>query len=837
MYTLQQYVDDNILLVKSMVIKLTDIGEQINNGLKALFNIDIPSDKHNWKYFLNISGQPHFTNSKNIEINILELDKIRSFNKETLDKYPDTRTALMGFSNYYNELIYKYPNDIAYINGCINPVDIDTAIAAPEGSILTYNTELVEEQELSVIRKLEKYIADYLARWHLKNYMVCDELYMSSMLATLYGALPNKLMNIRLANARSNEAHSFHVEHYFRSNFNLWDDVSVLNKESLWWLYNNLDYIMKNDGKESTTDLILDKIFNTNNVGVGRIMLGFQDATLKKSPKLNESVYNSSTSNIISIKANDSYFVNNNKTRSIQTFIDGQLASKQIESDLFKNDPFYSDIFKEKLNGKNDVLENTKTFDINPIILLDIYGLDLFETIIDTWAHKAFNNNYLALQYFTDPNTNARYTLSPKQGFLVLIKMIAMLYGDTNTILDNYYYNNIILPSYDKNTLINNLFTKEDLSDIVDIILAEVPNTVFIPTNTKFTSYINSILKLFETVKLIDSNIEDLSISTDIKAIANRLAQRGVIPISKGKTIDELLSAEGITINMPGIYDPKLTIAELLLVFTGMNVNIYQKFTDINNHYISIFNKLTSYTTQISYSSDGAKSLYSEYTTMSVNHITTGVITVEAAHGFPLEQEKTIIKGMGNNFKDRLDGFVLSNINNSLVYDVCDISGICEIYTMQKDVIAQVTQPNVYIEVLRNCIPYYSPSVDVESNTFKEEISYNWIDDTEGLQYADCKITGLVTIEQQQRELVGNVTEPNIITEVLQGCIPYYSPEVVGAANDFKDSTSGTIIYNNTIKNVSKIDIDPVIAYTGDNTTDQPTGNTTVPNIIAQIDI
>jgi len=55
---------------------------------------------------------------------------------------------------------------------------------------------------------------------------------------------------------------------------------------------------------------------------------------------------------------------------------------------------------------------------------------------------------------------------------------------------------------------------------------------------------------------------------------------------------------------------------------------------------------------------------------------------------------------------------------------------------MQKDILAEVTQPNVYVEVLRNCIPYYSPSVDVESNTFKEEISYKWIDNTEGLHYA-----------------------------------------------------------------------------------------------------
>jgi len=837
MYTLQQYVDDNIVLAKSMVIKLTDIGEQINNSLKALFNIDIPSDKHDWKYFLNLSGQPHSTNSRDIKINILELNQIRPFNIDTLDKYPDTRASLTGFSNYYNELIYKYPNDIAYINGCINPVNIDVAISAPEGTILTYDDTLVEEQELSIIRKLEKFIIDYLARWHLKNYMVCDELYMSSMLATLYGAIPNKLMNIRLANARSNEAHSFHVEHYFRSNFNLWDDVQVLNKESLWWLYNNLDYIIKHGGRESTTDLILNKIFNVNNIGVGRIMLGFQDATLKKSPTLDESVYNNSTSNIISIKANDSYFMNNNKTRSIQTFIDTQLASKQITSDLFKNDPFYTDIFKEKLNGKNDVLENTKTFDINPVVLLDIYGLDLFETIVDTWAHKAYNDQYLALQYFTDPNTNARYTLSPKQGFLVLIKMIAMLYGDTNTTIDDYYYNNVISPSYDKSTLINNLFTTEDLSDIADVILANVPNTVFISTNTKFTTYINDILKLFVTVKLIDSNIEDLSISTDIKAIANRLAQRGVISISKGKTIDELLMAEGINISMPGIYNPKLTIAELLLVFTGMNVDIYQKFTDINDHYISIFNKLTSYTTQINYTSDGAKSLYSEYTTMSVNHITKGVITTEAAHGFPLEQEKTIVKGMGNNFKDRLDGFILDNTDNIFVYDVCGITGICEIYSMQKDILAEVTQPNVYVEVLRNCIPYYSPSVDVESNTFKEEISYKWIDNTEGLHYANCKIGGLVIIDQQQKNLVGNVTEPNVIGEVLQECIPYYSPEIVSAANDFKDSTHGKIVNTNTIKNVSKVVIDPVIAYTGDNTTNQPTGNATVPNIIAQIDI
>ena len=836
MYTLQQYIDDNVALAKSMVIKLTDIGVQINNSLKTIYNIDIPSDKHNWKYFLNISGQKHFTNTKDIQINILELDQIRPFSKDILDKYPDTRAALTGFSNYYNELIYKYPDDISYINGCIYPIEIDIAIKAAEGTILTYDKNLIEEQELSTVRELDYYIKDYLARWHIKNYMVCDELYMSSMLATLYASLPNKLMNIRLTKVRSNETHSFHVEHYFRSNFNLWDDIQVLNKKSLWWLYNNLEYIKKNTGKESTTELILDKIFNTNNVGVGKIMLGFQDATLKKSPAINESVYNDSVSKILSVKANNSYFMDNNKTRSTEGLIHNQLANDQITSAIYKNDAFYVDIFNNKLNSKNNVLEDTKTFDINSVKLLDTYGLNLFETITDTWTHKAFNDNYQALQYFVDPNTKLRYTLSPKQGFLILIKMLSLLYKDNGSVINNYYYNNVILPTYDKNILLDNLFTKDDLSDIADVILSKVPNVKFIASNKRFFNYIDRVLKLFETVKLIDSNIETLSISTDIKSIANRLAQRGVINISNGKTIDELLVIENIKLNVKGVYDPKKTIAELLLVFTGMNIDIYKKFTDINNHFISMFNKLTSYTTQISYTTDDAKSLYSKYTAISVNHISKGVIRTEAAHGIALEQEETLIKGMGNNFTDRLDGFFIDNIS-LLKYDNCGITGICEIIHEEDNIHARVTEPLVVIEVLKDCIPYYSPTIDTNSNTFVENITYNWVDYPNNLNYNNCVLTGLATISEQQRNIIGNVTEPAVVTEVLSDCVPYYSPIVTSASNNFTDTTTGVATDTNNIQQVSKVSIDPVIAYTGDNTTNNPTGGSTTPNVIVEIDI
>ena len=60
---------------------------------------------------------------------------------------------------------------------------------------------------------------------------------------------------------------------FFKSNLDLWDDVSVLNKESLYWLYANFKNLLRQAGRNNTLSKIAKNIFDSNNVGLGEYIL------------------------------------------------------------------------------------------------------------------------------------------------------------------------------------------------------------------------------------------------------------------------------------------------------------------------------------------------------------------------------------------------------------------------------------------------------------------------------------------------------------------------------------------------------------------------------------
>ncbi len=272
MNSLDNYYRDIIALTNTMVIKIPDVAVAINNGLVEQYDYDIGYEAKYWKYYLNISGQKHPTNN-DVLIKLRETGDSVSLTKDILAIYRNTREELLKNGAYYKALVAQYPDEIQYIHGCMLPVDIYYAIEAPTGTILNYNTRLVHSQEYRLIPELQKHIQTFLARYNISEYSIADNLYVPSMLGTLYASIPIKIATIRTNLSNTAEVHPFHLEQYFRSHMDLWDDITVLNKKSLYWLYRNLPTLLKHTGKQATFDKILSKIYDANDVGVGEYIV------------------------------------------------------------------------------------------------------------------------------------------------------------------------------------------------------------------------------------------------------------------------------------------------------------------------------------------------------------------------------------------------------------------------------------------------------------------------------------------------------------------------------------------------------------------------------------
>lgn len=253
------YVSDVIDLAKTMVIKLDQVGQALNALVmqKSGTNVD-PEDRTTWKYYQNISGTYNFTDTPML-VESLDTGTLISFDRTTLPNHPLTTQAYKYGSYYYNELVTKYPDQEMLILGIVYPCDMAQAIAAEDGTILTYPDYLVEEFERDwLIPQLQIWLYQYLNRWVVKPFAYSDNLYIATYLGQLSLMLVPAIMNTRLRACKTNQAHSFHIGQYLRSHGFLDFYLAELTREQTLAFYRNINYYRRNAGFTTTFEELVD---------------------------------------------------------------------------------------------------------------------------------------------------------------------------------------------------------------------------------------------------------------------------------------------------------------------------------------------------------------------------------------------------------------------------------------------------------------------------------------------------------------------------------------------------------------------------------------------------
>ena len=117
---LQNYIDDNRKLAKTIVIKSSITAELINNDIRLKNNSYIIDelDMSSWKYYMNISGLYHPLDEPMVITSLDTLEEI-TFNKENLAIHTATAKAYQFDSRYYYSLVNKYPNQVQLILGIL----------------------------------------------------------------------------------------------------------------------------------------------------------------------------------------------------------------------------------------------------------------------------------------------------------------------------------------------------------------------------------------------------------------------------------------------------------------------------------------------------------------------------------------------------------------------------------------------------------------------------------------------------------------------------------------------------------------------------------------------
>lgn len=751
MSSLESHLKETLLLTNSLVIKLFDTAISINNSLINK-GYNVTKNKRTWKYFLNLAGIKHESNNE-VKINILENNKESILSKDLLDQFPYTRIELKKQSDFYKELINKYPDEEMFIKGCIFPVDLDTAIEAKDGTILNYDTSLIERNELSLIPELEIHIKDFINRWNIKEYSLVDELYCASFQAVLYASIPSKIINIRLDKTNTNEVHSFHLENYFNSNLKLWNNLSILKEETKLWLYRNLPFLIKQIGRNSTLDKIVNKVFGENSIGIGEYTI------VKLDPALNSKINNLDEPSyidrepLINIRPmNKAYEVDTDSEIIIEQVLLDELNTIVSFTDRSLTDNYIIEEDKKdilKVNNAQYNQQKTKILDIKINRTFKNYGVDVFKIIMDYWAYVINNerDNYLTdyrdantnnintgfvdyskkinkLTDFIDPNSNKSYSITPYQGFLFMIKILLKIVGYEDAKIIGYNYD--IVLNKDPNNLIKiyNKMYKDGYTDILlNKFLEHYPKVdTYIFNNESFNRYINSILTYYTYIWNIDANSESCIISSNIKQLYYLNMQRGQTklidkddPIT-GLTINELLAKNKLEYELSNTFDLMLSLNGLVKTFTGYNISEYYTKDEILVNAKELLSKLTAYTTQILTTSDDIRSLqlyYNNIAPFQTKHPIIGDITGKLC---PYEHNYFKIKTYGYNVMDN-PVFIIENVDwkQSAYERVPAISGIGALDNTPEKPFDKNEPPRTILDVKDNFVFDITKSSTIES--------------------------------------------------------------------------------------------------------------------------
>jgi hypothetical protein len=404
---LQAHIEQNKTLVKTMVIKSGVSADLLNQRLIALYGesaVDL-STPTSWKYYMNISGEYH---PRDTPMTVTSLDTLEeiAFTKENLDVHLATREAYQYGTRYFYKLKSLFPEQGQLIMGIVNPVDINTAIAAEEGTILTYRPDLVEPQESTLIPDLEAFIKNYLYRWNNQAFGISDSLYNTTYHAQLYLNVVQKLLALRLKRCKTIEAHSFHIRMHLASHHKLDKYMPYMNLKQTKWLYRNVAYLERNAGTEENFNVLMENILSARQIPVESYTLrqlntfdtNYQPDVVARRTPLN-SQYNAGEN----------------------TYVEIEDLLKKEEGQAYGNTKYISDnkedIVQEIKTSPSSVIA-TKILESNMIDYNDAVPEPLDYVLTRQWVSMAAKGQYNVAVAFKDPKTSEMYSLLAKDALI-----------------------------------------------------------------------------------------------------------------------------------------------------------------------------------------------------------------------------------------------------------------------------------------------------------------------------------------------------------------------------------------------------------------------------------
>ena len=586
------YLALNLEFVKNLVIKNPYVADYINRQIEEQYgtgSVDYHSPE-TWKYYLNLNGQYHFSDSP---IRIVSLDTLETieFTKANLQVHTNTCLNYKHGSRYYKLLLEEHPGQQTLINGILNPIDLQTAVDAEDFDIIYFPDWLIEPQEHSLAFRLQEHCKAITTKWDNYRYDTTNEYFIMAYVSIVQMSLLPALLNIRLSNCGTNEAHTYHITHFLASHGHLDRYIRFMTLEQKLFLYRNIRYIERNIGKTETFQLLIEKLLTARQIPLSEFSIRqlntFDDKALP----------------LIQVRRKALNTLYNVPDKDYFDFL--EIPAKEANT-APHNTLYYEaryDAVEEsfKLGGSSVV--QTKDLESNMVDLSGAWPDPIEVVLLREWIYHAFSGRYQATVTYRDPISFQMHSLSVQDAFIYLqylVMTLSQIKFDRVPGFTSVKYRRPIKPGIPEIISVapkRFLFDREALA--AELISSHPTTPPRFASTFSFHEYATKVYLQCRYDWYVTSSFHEMNTRGEVEQMTRMFyATEQMVNPYEG----ELMSAWLAQRNLP-IYDytPEQAAALILDVFKAGSGHSYDEALspkNIQEAMIAIMRQLTSYTIQ-----------------------------------------------------------------------------------------------------------------------------------------------------------------------------------------------------------------------------------------------
>lgn len=583
------YIEQVIQLARSVVIKLDAVAEVMNKYLVSIgATVDLENPK-SWIYYRHLAGMYHPTD-KVMKITSLDTLEEIDFTYDNLKYHRATFNAYREKGDFYKTLVSQFPELVDLIDGILDPVDIDVAIKAPNFTLLSWDTSLVNSNETNLYYEVQKFITGYSDTNYNHNYCYLFDEYPAIFMEGLYDKLPSEIMNIRKMNTRTEFVHDYHLWAFLGSHQRIDKYREYLTREQAMWLYRNIDYLESHPGWNFSFQEMIEWLLTKRNIPLVEYRL------VHNLENIQETV--SPDTEIVKYPLNSlAYSSAGLKKETIELAL-----SKEIPLAPSNTDYYAEQIVNVPQRFKLSPFSSLKTkiLESDMVDRSDAQPTHYITTVFNEWLYLASTNRYTANITLTNPYTSEVLNMTVKEAAITWLYCLHRMLGAEIEAVPSFLAHDVMRPIAPKFSELRDMAPKTYISEEMILAVLEefVPQGQIISVE-KFQEVSTNIHNAVTRLRYLYSTQESFHIRGHLENVTRRMFMEHRCKfVTEDTFYADFFHQKGWKLDTMTTVQYEDFGNQLLLLSTGLNLKKVNSVRAIQQAMLQLLQQLSSYSIQ-----------------------------------------------------------------------------------------------------------------------------------------------------------------------------------------------------------------------------------------------